>query len=339
MRLYVKLIAVFFLVFGMSSCEKEEALYPKPNVPIGLQTQSFAMGENYENQLWFDFETQHTYSNRYGNWDIGVACQGEPSIVICGGKNSFFSVCEIEGVSFANVSPLHLKNAVWKFDHPNGMIDSSAFGNCFTKAIDGYDGKSSVFVLDRGEDSLKNYRYIKIQLLGVRGGAYQFKWGYLGIPTLSYLTQIVTQPEYNFVYYSFQKKDTVTNEPIESKKWDIVFTTYKESIKDDKGNPYPYIIRGALTNHKNIEVCEINQTISYEKCTKDFALQQQYNTNADEIGYDWKEYSQQTGKYTILPNRFYIIKTANNQYFKMKFVDFYDDQGRKGYPKMAWQLL
>ena len=96
----------------MSSCEKEEALYPKPNVPIGLQTQSFAMGENYENQLWFDFETQNTYSNRYGNWDIGVACQGEPSIVICGGKNSYFAVCEIEGVTFANVSPLHLKNAV-----------------------------------------------------------------------------------------------------------------------------------------------------------------------------------------------------------------------------------
>jgi len=24
---------------------------------------------------------------------------------------------------------------------------------------------------------------------------------------------------------------------------------------------------------------------------------------------------------------------------KMKFVDFYDDQGRKGYPKMAWEIL
>ena len=75
-------------VLGLASCEKEEALYPKPNVPVGIQTQTFAMGENYENQLWFDFETQKTYSNQFGNWDIAVSCQDDPSIIICGGKNS-----------------------------------------------------------------------------------------------------------------------------------------------------------------------------------------------------------------------------------------------------------
>lgn len=339
MRFSFHTISFLFVLFGLISCEKEEALYPRPNVPVGLQTKTFAMGENYENQLWFDFETQQTYSNQFGGWDIGVACQGEPNIVICGGKNSYFSVCEIDGVSFGEISPLHLQNAVWRFDHPNGLIDSNAFGNCFTKSPTGYDGKNTIYVLDRGEDSLKTKRYVKIQLLGVNGGAYQFKWGYLSIPNVSYLTQIVTKPEQNYVYYSFLKKDTVVNEPVESTQWDIVFTTYKESIKDDNGNPYPYIIRGALTNHKNIEVCEINQSIAYADCNKDFALKQTYSTHADIIGYDWKEYSQQTGKYTILPNRFYLIKTATNQYFKMKFVDFYDDQGRKGYPKMAWQLL
>ena len=334
-----QILLMLVAILGMSSCEKDEVLYPRPNVPVGIQTQTFAMGENYENQLWFDFETQKTYTNQYGNWDIGVSCQDEPSIIICGGKNSYFSVCEIQGVSFNDVSPLHLNNAVWRFDHPNGNIDSSAFGNCFVKSIDGYNGKNSIFILDRGTDTLKNYRYIKIQLLGVKGGAYQFKWGYLSIPNLAYLTQIETKPDFNYVYYSFGKKDTVANEPVKSSNWDLVFTTYKETIDDANGVPYPYIIRGALTNHKNIEVCQIDNGISYNSCDKSFAEKQAFNVNANEIGYDWKEYNQQSSKYTILPTRFYIIKTSTNQYFKMKFVDFYDDQGRKGYPKMAWQLL
>ena len=38
-------------------------------------------------------------------------------------------------------------------------------------------------------------------------------------------------------------------------------------------------------------------------------------------------------------NKIYIFKDTKDNYFKMKFVDFYDDNGKKGYPKMAWELL
>jgi hypothetical protein len=173
----------------------------------------------------------------------------------------------------------------------------------------------------------------------VKGGAYQFKWGYVNVPALSYLTQMVTDQTKNYVYYSFSKKDVVENEPVVSEDWDLVFTTYKESVNDPNGVPYSYIIRGALANLKTISVAQIDKGIAYEACDKTFAVQQKFSNNADEIGYDWKEYSQSLGKYAIVPNRYYIIKTATNDYFKLKFVDFYDDQGRKGYPKMAWQIL
>ena len=321
------------------SCEKPESLYKQPTIPQGLQTQTFAMGENYSNQLWFDFETQKTTVNTYGDWDIAVSCQDEPSVVICGGKNTNFSVAEFENVSFKNIDASYLTSAKWKFDQPSGNIDSSAFGRCFNKVVDGYEGKSSIFVLDLGEDSLKSFRYIKIQFIGVKGGAYQFKWGYVNVPALAYLTQMVTDPTRNYVYYSFSKKDVVVNEPVASEDWDLVFTTYKESINDPNGVPYSYIIRGALANLKTISIAQIDKGIVYEACDKTFAAQQKFSNNADEIGYDWKEYSQSSGKYTIIPNRYYIIKTSTNDYFKMKFVDFYDDQGRKGYPKMAWQIL
>lgn len=334
--LIVLLVFVFAAIF---SCEKPEPLYKQPTVPQGTQTQTFAMGENYSNQLWFDFETQKTTVNEYGNWDIGLSCENEPSVIICGGKNTNFSVAEFQNVTFKDIDASYLTSANWKFDHPSGNIDSSAFGRCFEKVVDGYEGKPSIFVLDLGEDSLKSFRYIKIQFIGVKGGAYQFKWGYVNVPAVAYLTQMITDPTKNYVYYSFLKKDLVENEPVASENWDLVFTTYKESIKDKNGVPYSYIIRGALANLKTISVAQIDNGITYEACDKNFAKLQSFTNNADEIGYDWKEYNQSTGKYTIVPKRFYIVKTAANEYFKLKFVDFYDDQGRKGYPKLAWQIL
>ena len=60
------------------------------------------------------------------------------------------------------------------------------------------------------EDS--NEQYIKIQFIGVKGGAYQFKWGYVNVPALNYLSQMVTDQTKNYVYYSFSKKDVVENE-------------------------------------------------------------------------------------------------------------------------------
>jgi hypothetical protein len=58
----------------------------------------------------------------------------------------------------------------------------------------------------------------------------------------------------------------------------------------------------------------------------------------DEIGYDWKIWNMSANKYTMA-NKIYIIKDVRDNYFKLKFVDFYDDNGKKGYPKMAWELL
>jgi hypothetical protein len=80
--------------------------------------------------------------------------------------------------------------------------------------VDGYEGKPAIYVLDLGEDSFKSFRYIKIQFVGVKGGAYQFKWGYVNVPSLAYLTQMVTDQTKNYVYYSFSKKDVVEMNPL-----------------------------------------------------------------------------------------------------------------------------
>ncbi|MDA8628839.1 HmuY family protein [Bacteroidia bacterium] len=330
---------ISFLLIHLVSCHKEEELYPAPQVAEGLQTQTFEMGENYSNQLFFDFESQQTATNEYGLWDIGLSCDGIPHAIICAGKNTNYSVARISDIPIENVKDINFKSLNWKYDDPKGNIDSNALSGCFTKVDLGYEGNpNEVFIIDLGSDSSIENRYIKLQFISAIGGNYQFKWGYV-FDSIIQPVILKTNESRNYVYYSFGKETEVENEPVDNKNWDVVFTTYKDAIPDKNGVIYPYIIRGVLINPKKVEVAEVGDVIQFNDLTYADAIQNTYSKTLNEIGYDWKEYDQDASKYTIVPNKYYLLKTNKENYFKLRFVDFYDDQGRKGFPKMAWKLL
>jgi len=335
----VLLVLSFSLVF--TACEKEEPLYPQPQVPAGLQTQEFAMGENYENQIWFHFGSQSGSTNTFGLWDIAFACSNNPHLMINGGKNQAFSLAQFPGKKFNEVGMSDLTSATWNSDILNGNHDSLAFGQPFLYESPGHFGtKPAVYILDRGEDSLGAERYLKIELTGYRAGVYSFRWGPLNEAQARYATYMRTNEEKNYVYYSFAEHNDVQNEPLRKEAWDIVFTTYKEPVPEPgTGILYPYVLRGVLINSARLEVCELGSPNSFETVDLDIAKKQTYSRKWNEIGYDWKAFDQATNQYTIVPNKFFLIRDESGNYFKLKFVSYYNDQGLKGFPKMAWELL
>ena len=92
-----------------------------------------------------------------------------------------------------------------------------------------------------------------------------------------------------------------------------------------------------LINPKKVSVAQLDK-VDFNTIDKAYASAVVYGKKQDEIGYDWKQYDQTAERYTMVPNRVYLIKTTD-AIIKMKFVDFYNDQGVKGYPKMAWEIL
>jgi hypothetical protein len=336
---------ILFLSFGslfvLSACHKEESLYPAPTVAEGLQTQSFEMGEFYSQQLYFDFESQQKGSIDFGQWDIGFSNEGDPQIIICGGKNAQFSAAKLEGIAFEQVTQIDPKSLIWKYDHPEGHPDSMAITHAFLKTSEGFKGNPlEVYILDLGADTLLQRRFVKVRFESVSGGFYQFQWGYVYQPDTFYTVKLPTQPHFNYTYYSFSRKAQVQNEFFEKNKWDIVFTTYKEEVPHPiDGTLYPYIIRGVLINPGKIAVAQIDSIFSFNTFTYEQAKSLKYLPKINEIGYDWKIFDLNSSRYSIVPNRFFVIKTQNGNYFKLRFIDFYDDSGTKGFPKIAWQLL
>lgn len=334
------LITLSALLLGITACEKDEKLWPAPVVPAGVQTKVFGMGENYENQVWFEFATQKIELNRHDGWDIAFSADESHNIYVNGGKNGFFGVAKFPGADFNTFVSLDFKNTTWEFDNPTGDVDSLVFKDWCTYGGNGvFTGKNILYVFDLGDDTLGAKRYIKFKLLGREGGVYHINWGYLHDTIPEHDEFLRVNEKFNNIYYNFSLEKEVYNEPMERNNWDIVFTTYKKMIPDENGNPYPYVLRGVISNSKRVQVAEITGLAEFNDITLDMVKNVQYSKDADEIGYDWKLWNLTANKYTVDTKKLYLIKDSKGDVYKMKFVDFYDDLGRKGYPKMAWELL
>ena len=332
---WLGLIATAFF----TACEKPEPLYPQPKTSLGVQSQIFAMGENYANQLWFDFATQKTETNAFGIWHMGFSCDpSQPRVSINGGISASFGVARFAGSSFGKITADSIKKVQWHFDNPNGDPDSSAFPQAFVKNGTQWEVNDYTYVIDLGDKIKDSTRYVQLKFNGCKPGqSYDFEYKNLEPNGFLRKQTITVNRDKNFVYYQFLAHRIVDNEPFNNDQWDILFTTYKESVPDANGVPYPYVIRGVLINSKKVSVAQLDK-VDFNTIDKAYASAVVDSKKQDEIGYDWKQYDQTAERYTMVPNRVYLIKTTD-AIIKMKFVDFYNDQGVKGYPKMAWEIL
>jgi HmuY protein len=338
------LTSLLLLLFA--SCEKKEKKWKLPPVPAGIQTQIFSLGDNYENQIWFNIADQQSWINHHNTWDIGFASGAGNEIVVNYGMNDLMSVAKFPksfAGSFTKLQLDNIKDSSWKIDNPTGEADSQVFNKWSFNVAPGSDSaQSCIYIIRRGDASLGNAQYVELNLISRIGGVYHFGWyNILETPAVYHDIYLKPDPNYNFIYYNFGTISTVVNEPVEKNDWDIVFTTYKKYIPDpSNGKPYPYTLRGVLSNRNNVGVYDVPNVAlnTWDKITLDYAKGIIFSSDMDEIGYDWKLWNMTANKYTMA-NKIYIIKDTKDNYFKMKFVDFYDDNGKKGYPKMAWELL
>lgn len=343
-----KFLTIFSLIFILAACEKEEKKYPLIQPSAKTFTQTISMGENYENQVYFQFSTQRMASNAHDKWGLGFSRDWTNKIILNGGKNSNMSIAIIPNGDFVNTTSIDPKTLNWRFDNPDGNIDSTAIGNwsrpIFTNV---YECKNNnLYILDRGDENLGDKRYVKFKLIGRDFQQYTIQWNYLSQTGVTN-TYIDVDHNYdrNFIYYCFnQPPDTLVqtyfnNEALPNNEWDIVFTTYKKAIPDGTGKLLPYLLRGVLLNPRNTQAVDVSNYTNYDAIDLAFAKKQTYTNRLDVIGYDWKVWSLSANKYTIDQKKVYIIIDHKGNYYKLKFVDFYDDQGRKGYPKMAWEIL
>ncbi len=128
--------------------------------------------------------------------------------------------------------------------------------------------------------------------------------------------------------------------------WDLVFTKYVANL-GTADEPYSYSVCGVLSS-SDLTVAEYEYTDSEDSETISEAFANlttaditdfEFLSDADVIGYNWKSYDSSAKTYTVSTNMFYIVKTASDEYYKVRFISFYGESTSERIITMEYALM
>ena len=313
------------IIFSIISCIKEELPVPA-HVAGDIVLEQVEMGEYYNTQIFYHLESKSTVTqNNETDWEIAFECSDSGSNVIL---NSSI-VCSAYNTYSTNFdSSYAIPISGWKYDVTNGNLDSTAIV---------IDSNNYVYIINLGTSVSQNIErgYKKIIIKIINNQQYQIRSADLSGENDTTIT-IYKDSDFNFLAYSLTTNTVVDVFPFKN-NWDLMFTAYTHLFKD-YDPPLPYRVSGVLINRFNTLVSE-DTTYNFNEINYDLVQNSstlEYVSDIDVIGYDWKPYN---GTFTIKENLNYVIKTNSGLYFKLRFVDFYNDNGVKGSPKFEFQKL
>ncbi|MEO0044250.1 MAG: hypothetical protein RL329_3698 [Bacteroidota bacterium] len=315
-------IAAFF-----SGCIPEETPIA-PHQAGDVITTAVEMGTDYRWQLYFNLEKNLIVGrNLKTDWDLAFDANPEKSGVrLNSGKFMF-------GFNTKKQLLSEVMDTIGFEQHKR-----SDAANTPDSLVMGDKHNSAIYVLDLGYDEKSNpLGFKKVKIVSANREKYVLQ--YADMQDNNFKTiEIQRDTNYNYTYFSFKTNNTTRVEP-PKKDWDLAFTQYVHIFYE----PYqPYLVTGVLLNtHKTYAVMDSTQfkfeNIDYKQANS-FSLLDK----SDVIGYSWKSFGgfgNATGNYKIFSNYNYIIKDSKSYFYKMRFVGFYDEQGRKGTPKFEFRKL
>ena len=328
-------IISILLLMGVSSCIKtDDEKYPITPIPEGVKIGSTGNKDTYQYWTYYSLKNnQAVMVLDKASWDLGFSCLNDSLTIILNTAN-FMYAANSGKTDFDQVkSAAGLK---MNFDASNGNPDSNAIGKWYRDSSGFVVSKREVYVIDRGVDIDGNsIGFRKIQILGFSNNEFKVRIANLN-GTNDTMVSIPKENNKTFTGLSFNTLQALTIEP-DRDDWDILLGQYTTMLFSD-GEPYPYIVTGAVLNPKSVMALELNNTIF-----ADFnaALFPNYTLSKahDAIGYNWKTYSLSAGKYTMIDKLIYLVKGIDGANYKFRFLDFYDNNGNKGYPTFEYQKL
>jgi hypothetical protein len=334
MKTALGLLMLISIAFSVTSCFKEDEKVT-PHVPGDAMIDTIELTGYYKNQVYYDLGTKTPVQVSLRNkWDLSFECAPN------GWHIRLNTSCFMYAADLGNTGiglPADTTGVPWKFDVSNGKADSTAIGVWFT--INGSDTISNghTYAINRGLDELGNPRGMRQLVIdSIASDVFYFRVSdFNGGNQKSY--SVAKNPTVSNILFTFDSGTGVASEP-DKNNWDLVFTQYTTLLYTDEGTPYPYLVTGVLMN-PNLVIAAMDSLTAFTDVNYELINNFSFSNNQDQIGYDWKYYSFDSGSYTIRPQMIYIIRDTEGFYYKLHFLGFYNDKGEKGYPTIEFQKL
>lgn len=325
------------IVMLCNSCLKEDKIVKRPSI-IAANIQTDFSTYNYQGYYSLK-EMKFIKTNLKTDWDLRFDCDEHFNLWLNSAK--FMMVADAGVKNFDDVRDT--AGYHFTFDYQSGKRDSNAVNEWGDFSTTNPISYNHLYIVDLGRDINGNVRgFIKMKIKNFTGNSYEIEYTALGSFGGSRVHLLIPKnADYNYQYVSVAGAGGIVNIEPQKTDWDLWFTQYTTWIYDPSQRFYiPYLVIGVLTNPYKTEV-SFDTLNRFNDIQLLEAQSKIYYQNWDIIGYTWKNAGNVTGggpvTYTTYPQITYIIKTQLNEYYKMHFIDFYNQSGTKGYPK--WEQL
>ena len=331
-RIYI----IILLAITFTSCFDENSFVIKP-IPIGEGSIEVKVPYSmYEDQTYFNLNNSTLIShNNYADWDLGF--EASPTgyhIIINTAKFMYAGNSNL--TDFTSVTTTAVDTMM--YDRSSGNLDSTAIGNWadYSDALNPIYPKK-IYIIDRGVDENgTSLGYKKIVFEKLENDTYYIHYANLDNSD-EHDYQVPKNALVNFVQFSFNGGGNLNVQQPNKDLWDFNLTKYSTVLFDNANHnkPTPYLVRGVLIN-KGISVA-LDSITPFTSISYSNVGSYTYSTKLDAIGWNWKIYKNDI--YIVVDHYTYIIKDNNNNYFKLRFTDFYNKSGIKGYPTFEMSKL
>ncbi len=330
---FLSLSLFIFFTFSLSSCFKEKPLKPKNNGNSDKRV-VIPMTATYEDMFYFSLQSgqvvkrvnPEVYDLMFDNTASGLNIWLNGSKLMMAKR---MNTTDFENVKYADT----LSSEGWLLDKPTYQSDSNAIGKWWSDGA-GITSKNEVYLIRLGRDIRGNLLgYRKVQITDYSFNTYRVRFAF---PDGSdeHTVLVTKDNQHCYRYLSFDNGGkTVEAEPPRD-TWDLVFTRYSYVFYE----PYylPYIVVGALSNPVNVE-SYVDSTVSYDSFVLADLQTSNFSPHRDVIGYEWKIYD--FTEYKTLPYKIYFIRTNDGRFYKLRFLDFYNENYERGFPTFEYEEL
>jgi hypothetical protein len=318
--------SVLLIIFILSSCFKEDVRLKPYNGVITVIPEPIQL-----NQSYFDFETGGVLASLPSHaWQLGFECTAEGwHIITNSGGNWFIYNTEQTLLNESASMPAKVDHL---YDVPSAFPDSTAVGNWTTISPGGNNYTHNVYLLGQYESG--KFKDIKeVVFLSVNDTSYRFSYKE-ELSGLSDTIMILKNDTAGYVYLQ------VNAEP-GKELWDLAFGPYYD-MATYFGVTIPYLVGGSFINTGYTEAV-LDSVNSFDRIDAGMIPDYEFIRQRDIPGYRWKSVTVDvsgggSATYKVKTNYNYIFHTAEDHYYKLRFLS-YTHQGLSGFPQFEFKKL
>lgn len=324
---------LIIVIMSCASCFKEESPIPTTAAHT-MTTVQIPLTSQYDKHIYFDlFTNQIVAGVANTSWDLAFDA-GKDEYHIWLNSSKMMQVYNTRSSDFSGITDE--SGAKWTWDYPEGTPAHNAIGEWGVYNNGNVTSFRHVYLIDRGESNDKmKFGLRKVVFEGLQNNIYRIRFAKLSGEDM-HVVEIPKDPRFNRVYFSFDQGGKIIQVEPPKESWDLVFTRYTHIFFEH--DTMPYLVTGTLLNPAGVLAARDSSVHFYDITIND-VNKYQLSSQANIIGYNWKSFDINDTRYSIVPNIFYIVKDLEGNYYKLRFIDFFNETGERGYPTFEYQML